>query len=469
MHSKNNSATKPRLRYLYRDICTIILIIMALAMFLVPWINFVKENDDTATLRYLLGYGNIGVVSFLYGILFFLVGRFLHAFRIGVERKTKQLASVVLACFLTDFVEVFVSIAILNNYRFVFAILWRYALLAVIQSVVLAIVADIMVNIYRKLIHPLPIVLVYGDHENDIEKKINGIPQKYYIDTTVRYDDPSIDFETLIENSSCVFINDIPAEMENRIVKLCFEFNKRVYIVPKISDIILKSSESINVIDTPIYLNRNLGMSLSQRFVKRTMDILLSGVALLLLSPVFFITAIAIKIEDRGPVFYLQERVSRNGKRFMILKFRSMIVDAEKDGSPLPAGHNDNRITRVGRVIRACRIDELPQLFNILKGDMSIVGPRPERVEHVEKYEKEIPEFHLREKVKGGLTGYAQVYGKYNTTPLDKLKLDLIYITNYSLVLDIQIIFETIKIIFMKESTEGFDSDRRRKIHDSNK
>ena len=150
----------------------------------------------------------------------------------------------------------------------------------------------------------------------------------------------------------------------------------------------------------------------------------------------------------------------------MIIKFRSMIVDAEKDGKPHPATENDDRITKVGKFIRACRIDELPQLFNILKGDMSIVGPRPERVEHVEKYTSMIPEFSFREKVKGGLTGYAQVYGKYNTTALDKLKLDLIYITNYSLLLDIQIIFETVKILFQKESTEGFSESQEKDMED---
>ena len=153
----------------------------------------------------------------------------------------------------------------------------------------------------------------------------------------------------------------------------------------------------------------------------------------------------------------------------MILKFRSMIVDAEKDGLPHPAGEKDDRITKVGRFIRATRIDELPQLINIIKGDMSIVGPRPERVEHVEKYTKDIPEFIFRYKVKGGLTGYAQVYGKYNTTALDKLKLDLIYIMNYSILMDIQIVFETVKILFQKESTEGFSENKIMEMHDGSK
>ncbi|SCY45410.1 Sugar transferase involved in LPS biosynthesis (colanic, teichoic acid) [Lachnospiraceae bacterium XPB1003] len=178
------------------------------------------------------------------------------------------------------------------------------------------------------------------------------------------------------------------------------------------------------------------------------------------------ITAIAIKIEDHGPVFFRQERVTKDGKHFMILKFRSMIVDAEKDGKSHPAGEKDPRITKVGNFIRATRIDELPQILNILKGDMSIVGPRLERWEHVEQYTKEIQEFPLRLKVKGGLTGYAQVYGKYNTNALDKLKLDLMYIENYSLLLDFQIICETVRVIFQKESTEGFDAEAAKELHD---
>ena len=191
---------------------------------------------------------------------------------------------------------------------------------------------------------------------------------------------------------------------------------------------------------------------------------MLSITALIFLSPVFLVTAIAIRLEDHGPVFFRQERCTIGGRRFMIIKFRSMIVDAEKDGMPHPAESGDSRITKVGRFIRSTRIDELPQLVNILKGDMSIVGPRPERVEHMVKYMEEVPEFRFRLKVKGGLTGYAQVYGKYNTTALDKLKMDLVYITKYSLLLDVQIIFETVKILLWRESTEGSEKQKALKI-----
>ena len=193
---------------------------------------------------------------------------------------------------------------------------------------------------------------------------------------------------------------------------------------------------------------------------------MLSLIALIVLSPILVITAIAIKLEDHGDIFFTQDRCTIDGRVFKIYKFRSMIMDAEKDGRPHPAGEKDDRITKVGHIIRACRVDELPQLINILKGDMSIVGPRPERVEHVKLYTEQIEEFPFREKVKGGLTGYAQVYGRYNTTALDKLKLDLIYITNYSILLDIQIIFETVKILFRKESTEGFSEEQQEEMRE---
>ena len=185
-------------------------------------------------------------------------------------------------------------------------------------------------------------------------------------------------------------------------------------------------------------------------------NIVAAGLALIVTSPVFLLTAIAIKREDGGPVFYKQERLTKNGKKFYIHKFRSMRVDAEKDGvARLSSGDNDSRITPVGRIIRKIRVDELPQLLDILAGNLSVVGPRPEREEIALQYEKELPEFRLRLQAKAGLTGYAQVYGKYNTTPYDKLQMDLMYIANPSFMEDLRICFATVKILFMPESTEG--------------
>ena len=231
----------------------------------------------------------------------------------------------------------------------------------------------------------------------------------------------------------------------------------RTYVAPKLTDIMLRGARNITLFDTPLLLVKGTGLTPAERVAKRAMDILLSAIVLLVLSPLMLLVAAAIKLEDGGPVFYRQKRMTRNGREFDILKFRSMIVDAEKYAGAVLAADNDPRITRIGRIIRPFRIDELPQLLNILKGDMSIVGPRPERKVIADEYCKEIPEFAYRLKVRGGLTGYAQIYGKYNTSAYDKLRLDLMYIENYSLLLDIKLIILTIRILFSKESTEGID------------
>jgi lipopolysaccharide/colanic/teichoic acid biosynthesis glycosyltransferase len=195
---------------------------------------------------------------------------------------------------------------------------------------------------------------------------------------------------------------------------------------------------------------------MEQRFVKRLMDIVFSLILIVLTSPFMLITAILVKAYDGGPILYKQVRVTRGGKQFKIVKFRSMRVDAEKDGVRLYY-IGDKRVTPIGKFIRKVRLDELPQLFNILAGDMSFIGPRPERPEIIEKYQEQMPEFAYRLKVKAGLAGFAQVYGKYNTTPYDKLKLDLIYIENYSVLLDLKLMMLTLKIIFWPDSTEGVD------------
>ncbi len=449
-------------KYFYRFVCAIVMVLISTASFAYVWISFVRVNNQTG---HLMGLGNILMALSIYAFMFSIIGKWLNAFKVGVERKAKMVASVVITVFATDVFELFVSLAITGQFRFFYDFLWRYVLLAICQTIVLTIIVVVMIGIYRKIIPPLSLLEIVGTHDNHLARSLNGIKYKYSIKETITYSDSAL--EEKIGCYDAVLINDIPAEWHNIILKKCFEQNKRVYTVPKISDIIIKSSDSINLVDTPLFLCRNLGINGWQLAVKRFADLFLSSLALIVLSPVFAVTAIAIKLEDGGPVFFRQERVTLNEKRFMILKFRSMIVDAEKDGRPHPAGENDDRITKVGKVIRACRIDELPQLINILKGDMSIVGPRPERWEHVEKYKKEIPEFSYRCKVKGGLTGYAQVYGKYNTNALDKLKLDLLYITNYRLSLDVQIIFETVKILFIKDSTEGFEQSVIQELHDA--
>lgn len=262
-----------------------------------------------------------------------------------------------------------------------------------------------------------------------------------------------------MKDFQAVIIGDISAVERNDILKYCYANKVRAYVVPKISDIILMGADRIHIFDTPFMLSKGYTLSFDQLLAKRALDLMLAVPAFIITSPVMLITAVAVKLYDGGPVLYKQVRLTRHDRKFEIYKFRSMVVDAESDGIAKLARENDDRITPVGRIIRATRIDELPQLFNILKGDMSFAGPRPERPEIMEEYCKEIPEFAFRTRVKAGLTGYAQVYGKYNTTPYDKLKLDLFYISNYSMWTDIKLILMTLKIVLKKDATEGVSEE----------
>jgi exopolysaccharide biosynthesis polyprenyl glycosylphosphotransferase len=226
--------------------------------------------------------------------------------------------------------------------------------------------------------------------------------------------------------------------------------------MPRIGDVIMSGAHRHHMFHLPVLRVNRCKPHPEQKLIKRVLDVVVSCLFLLLFSPVMLITAIAIKATDGGPVFYKQDRLTLNGKVFKIIKFRSMRVDAEKDGvARLSTGDKDDRITPVGRIIRKVRIDEIPQLLNVLGGSMSLVGPRPERPEIAEQYEETLPEFRLRLQVKAGLTGYAQIYGKYNTTPYDKLQMDLMYIANPSFLEDLKILFATVKILFQPESTDG--------------
>ena len=449
-------------KYVYRAACGIFTLLIATGMFMFVWVNFITENNQTG---HLTGLGNLGMATLLYAGLFYFIGKWIGAFEIGVTRMAANMASVALTAFTVDVLEIFLSMAITGKVGFFWNFLGKYVCLFCLQFIVLCALTYPMVVWYRKLFPALRLLEVYGDKRHGLHAKIDGIKYKYHVEDTVHYRDGIEEIKKKIKKVDAVLISDIPSHEKNMVLKTCVDMDKRVYFIPKISDVIVRYSEELNLIDTPLFLRRRIGLNTWERAVKRFFDVILSGAAIVVASPVLLVTAIAIKYEDGGPVFFRQERVTIGGKRFMILKFRSMIVDAEKDRKPHPAGEKDPRITKVGNIIRATRIDELPQLWNIVKGDMSIVGPRPERYEHVEKYTQMIPEFSFREKVKGGLTGYAQVYGKYNTTALDKLKMDLMYIMDYSLLLDLKIIFETVKILLRKESTEGFSAERAEEMH----
>ncbi len=257
------------------------------------------------------------------------------------------------------------------------------------------------------------------------------------------------------EGFDFVIITGIPAHLRNDIIEYCLIKNIPCYAVPVIGDIIMRGAEHLDSFSIPVFSVSRAEPNFEYALVKRVVDVIVSLIGIILLSPIMIITALAVTLYDKGPALYKQVRLTKDGKEFKILKFRSMRVNAESDGVARLASDNDDRITPVGKIIRACRLDELPQLFNILKGDMTIVGPRPERPEIAAQYEEELPEFALRLQVKAGLTGLAQVYGRYNTEPYEKLQMDLMYINRMSVVQDLKLIFATIKILFIKESTQG--------------
>ena len=317
--------------------------------------------------------------------------------------------------------------------------------------------------IYFKLHAPKKTIVVFNNVDSyQSIKGIRDIKKRFRVTRTVNSEKTSLDeLYEYMKSVDAVFLCGVPSDYRNEVVKKCIATGKIAYVKPKISDTIIRGGRTIQLMNIPVYRCKRSDASLIYQLGKRAADIVFSLVALILLSPLMLIVAAAIKAEDGGPVFYRQTRLTLNGKQFKIIKFRSMKTDAEKDGVARLAEDNDDRITKVGRIIRKLRLDELPQLLNILSGSMSIVGPRPERPEIAEEYEESIPEFSLRLQAKAGLTGYAQVYGKYNTPPYDKVQMDLMYIANQSFSEDIRLILMTLKIMFVPSSTEGIDKKQR--------
>lgn len=251
--------------------------------------------------------------------------------------------------------------------------------------------------------------------------------------------------------------DDISEEQKDKLILYCIEKDYIILYQPKNSDILHFNSSFLQIDDSPVVDVRDVGISRSSESIKRIMDVVLCSIAFVILIIPFTFIYLALKISG-GSAFYVQERVTRDNKTFKMYKFRTMVENAEAASGPVLAQDADKRITKFGRILRTTRLDEVPQIYNILIGEMSIVGPRPERPFFVKQFSEEIPEYNLRHRVKAGLTGLAQVQGKYNTTVKDKLKYDLLYINGYSLFLDVKIIMQTLNILLRKSSTEGVKS-----------
>lgn len=392
------------------------------------------------------------LVVALFFVLFIIFGRVYDAFLMSMQRISEIVYAQFLAVAVSDFIMYIVIWLLSKHLPNIMP-----GVAALIGQVILAAVwAYNAHHAYFKIFPPQATAVIY-DTRQGMEKLIGkyGLDSKYKVVLTATADECIANL-AMLDGVSTVFMSGIHSHDRNVILKYCVENNIGTFVIPRIGDTIMSGAYPMHMFHLPMLKVGRYHPQPEYLFIKRLLDIVISAVALVVLSPIFLVTAIAIKATDHGPVFYKQIRLTKDGKEFGILKFRSMRVDAEKDGvARLSSGDHDDRITPVGKVIRACRIDELPQLLNILRGELSIVGPRPERPEIAAQYCEEMPELSLRLQAKAGLTGYAQIYGKYNTTPYDKLVMDLMYIAHPSIVEDLKIMFATVKILFMPESTEG--------------
>lgn len=396
-------------------------------------------------------WGNVALI-FLYAFIYFTICKLYSGFNVSIVRISELVYSQLLSILVTDVITY--VIIFLLSYRFASA--WELVVLYIIQAALAVMWALFANKSFFRNNKPMQTVVIW-----DVRQSIEELIKEYKLDKrfevagTYHIDECINDPAKVLTGADAVFLCGIHSSERNKIVKYCIDSDIKMFVIPGVGDIIMSSARPLHILHLPIMQLERYDPSIEYLFIKRLADIVISGAALIILSPLMLVTAVCIKT-DGGTVFYKQKRLTKNRKVFDIIKFRTMRMDAEKDGiARLSTGDADPRITKVGRVLRKFRIDELPQLICVFLGTMSLVGPRPERPEIAEQYEQETPEFAFRLQAKAGLTGFAQVYGKYNTTPYDKLLMDLQYIARPSLVEDTKLLFATVKIIFMPESTEG--------------
>ena len=420
--------------------------------FLFAWFWYHFFAETMYTYRF-YRRGNYVIIG-LYALFLVFFGRMYGATKLGQLRRIE----VILSQFLSIFISNVLTYIIISLLAFRFINAFPVLVMTLGDFIITTLWYFGASSLYGHIFKSWKILLIYGERPaSDLVYKVEERRDKYAISDAIHVGAGLEKIAEKAKDFEAVIIGDISAKERNDVLKFCYANGIRAYVIPKISDIILMGSDRIHIFDTPFLLTRGYSLSFDQAFAKRFLDLLIAIPMLILTSPIMLLTAAAIKLYDKGPVFYKQIRCTKNGKQFKIIKFRSMIPNAEKNGGAQLAKANDSRITPIGRFIRSTRIDEL---FNIIKGDMSFVGPRPERPEIMKEYLENMPEFSFRLRVKAGLTGFAQIYGKYNTVPYDKLKLDLFYIENYSLWLDIKLILMTLKTILKKDATEGISDEQ---------
>ena len=422
-------------------------VLLMLLPFAVYCRRCVSETDSS-----ILGV-SLGIVMTVFVCLYLTYGKIYDSFSISRSKPSALIYSQALALFMTDALT-YVVLCLMAQ-RLVMPL--KFVIMLSVQLFLAVCWVLYSHKWYFKRHPPRRAAIVY-DRQRNVETMIRayGMEKKYRIERVMTVDECMAEDLEMLADMETVFLCGIHSHERNILLKHCVNHRITVYVLPRIGDVIMSNAKPIHLFHLPFLRVARYDPPLEYLMLKRLLDVVISAAALVVLCPILLATAASIKLYDGGPVLYRQTRLTKDGKKFDVLKFRSMRQDAEANGvAVLSSGEHDDRITPVGHVIRRYRIDELPQLINILQGSMSLVGPRPERPEIASQYEQQLPEFSLRLQAKAGLTGYAQVYGKYNTTPYDKLQMDLMYIGNPSLLEDIRIIFATVKVLFMSESTEG--------------
>ncbi len=398
--------------------------------------------------------GGQAVWCAIYALVLGLLSVSFGCYQIGVYRLRTMLWSFCAALFFTNAVavlQIWLIFDVLMPGRF--ALLWLVQCVASMGMYVFANAVYFSISPPRRLL-----AICHGTRaEIKMIQRFAENKQRFVLSEILSSSMGETAIKNAIDGVPAVLLGDIDKQLRDGLTSYCFENNKRLFIVPNLQDVLLHEAHLTQISDSMVFMCKNRGMTSEQAIVKRTLDIFTSAFGLIVLSPLLILTALMIKCTSKGSIFYRQTRVTKDGIEFTLYKFRSMVKDAEKDGKAVLACRHDERITPVGRVIRRLRIDELPQLWNILKGDMSVVGPRPERPEIMDQFIDNMPSFRYRLKVKAGLTGYAQVFGRYNTPFEEKVKMDVYYIAHYSLMLDMQLILSTARILFMRDSTQGIE------------
>lgn len=429
-------------------IIRVVLYLLIMATFMLV---LAEENPPLARLSRTMG---ITMTTFvIVGILFL---RVYGMYDVGRRKSKPIIYSIALATFFTDIV-VYLQLMIMNTITpslsaFRLSSIGALVLAYILQVLLIVIFVYAGNTLFFKIHDPESCCIVTSSQESldCIVKAVSRFKKQYRIDYVLDYKDKHL-FE-IINKADTVFIQDVPIVERSEIVRFCYKKKINIYFNPEIEDIVEMNAQYYLLDDVSV-LNANVkAWTMEQRIAKKLLDMGLAIVIGILTSPIWIISAIAIKLYDRGPIFFKQKRATINGRVFEVYKFRTMKENVENRS----VTDDDDRITKPGKILRKIRMDELPQLINILKGDMSFVGPRPEMLENVNAYEAELPEFRYRLRVKAGLTGYAQIAGKYNTTPKDKLIMDMMYIEQFNILKDIQLIFQTFIVLLKSDSTEAF-------------